>query len=236
MHGAEYSVDMKFLSGEIAPEPFAQYASFADFRDAHLRNAGLSAGSQALYIQSFPGIYPGDIALDQDPRLAVMSVYNTFVTQFKEEDKCNTARLLLMPGVQEDEQADNSRLQWYAQAFAATQEAGEEVRIAWYGDVAANLEKWAGQDNPYLVDYNRGLELEIPRAGLWSILSQTAREQFDISPSVIGVMNYIDGQSSVNQQAVFEGCAVYKPPFNGSLLHYERAWRRIFHRSVRLSL
>ncbi len=147
---------MQFLSGEQAPDPFVHYAGFPEFRDAHLLDSALPPGSQALYIQGFPDTYPGDVPFYKNPAKAVSSEYTDFVAEFQQQ-KCSTARLLVMPGTPRDS-SSIPRVIWYERAFAAAHEAGEEVRIAWLGDIALDLAEQMGHDNPFLIDYFTGVQ------------------------------------------------------------------------------
>ncbi len=48
-------------------------------------------------------------------------------------------------------------------------------------------------------------------------------------------MNYRKHTKANNDSIVaFEGCAVYRAPFDAKLLAYEQAWRNIFRTSVAL--
>ncbi len=208
---------MKFSSGPRLPQPSARYRNFDGFKDDYLLGGKLTlpTGSKALYVQSFPDIYPGDVPLGGDAQSTVTADYKKFAANFQ-----NTARLLVVPG--QTGQKD-PLLDWQKRVFAGVE---EDVRVARLGDIALKLRVWAGPANQLSNAYFEGIENGVPKVGFWDVLPPGGIEQSNIEPLALGLMSY--NKDAESSEISFGGIDVYEPEFDSKLLRFEQAWRNIF--------
>ena len=212
------------------------FPRFPQFRDAHLlaeptdgdRAQGRQHDEEYRHYQLYPFTYPGDINLREgDPLRAVSKEYIDFVRQVRRLGKC-TSRLVVLPG-RRDESRDREYEDLVRLAYQATHEAGEEIRIAWFGDIVPYLYERVGEHSPLMQDYIGGVADQTPRESLWAVYPHPHERNLGHTAAVlVGMMNYTRRGKRQFDKREFAGVAVYRSEFGRDLGRYIRALDDIY--------